>query len=162
MSLDLTRLGYDLIHRDGIVPARRTGNGRYLQLSVRLQGSREGSLHDKWFVVQITEQTHRGEVFVPQSNTWIFDKCERGKEVRLVSHSSGHGLGSPRIFSNPEDRKVPYTFTTRNAMGRLDDMPMIIDYQEMDAIAAAVVAYNETFGNTGRRDRIVGGMEIIN
>jgi len=156
----LATLGYDLVPQHTLVP-EKPSKGRFLQISVRLHGSRQDKPHDQWYVVQIVAQTHRGENFVPGSNQWVFADCPKCKEVRMISHSASSGLGSPRIYSDPTHGRVPFTFITRNTMGRLDDMPMIIDYQEMEAIGAAVVAYNEKFGNTGCRDQIVGGMEIM-
>ena len=137
---------------------RCLGIGRQLQVAIRLHGARLDKPHDDWYVLQITRQSHRGIGFVPQTNAWIHNGG-RGKRVQLISYAASSGQGSPRIYSTPTNTVQDFVFCVQNTMGRLDDIPMIIDRDEKEAVIEAVLAYNEEFGNTGRNR--MGSVETI-
>ena len=130
------------------VPETLKPKGRRLQILVRMQGSRPDKPHDVWYVIQIVQQSHRGTLLAPKArskyytggSSWVF-RTKDGTRVMLHS-STDSKAATPRIWT-AHDGTIH--FNTWNAMGTLDNIPMIIDEREYKAVKEAVEAYNEKF-----------------
>jgi len=127
-----------------LIPAE-VGNGRYLQILVRMKGSRPDKPHDTWYVIQIVMQSHRGVEFADRNKSRRYsmgDSFTTSVEKKDVTLHSGTNVESatPRVWT---DSKGDVHFNVQNAFGKLDNIPMIIDQREYDAIKTAIEEYNK-------------------
>lgn len=149
-----------------LVPTR-VQSGRFLQILVRIKGSRPDKPHDTWYVIQVITQTHRGMDFAAKSKSLhtksTGDTFTSGSKREKVIIRSGTSVDSstPKVWT---DDKGVINFNVWNAFGKLDNVPIFLDEREYLAIMKAVEKYNEVNeSESGRRPSNIlqGGTECL-